>query len=77
MGGRPLIVASAALARMAGLRDVVINLSWLGEQIRAALGDGAAYGLPIHYSDEGPEPLEAGGGIFRALPLLGPVPSCS
>jgi MurNAc alpha-1-phosphate uridylyltransferase len=72
--GRPLIAWHlAALARM-GVREVVINLSWLGGQIRAALGDGAAYGLTIRYSDEGPEPLEVGGGIFRALPLLGPEP---
>ena len=64
-----------ALARP-GFREVVINLSWLGEQIRAALGDGSRYGIEIHYSEEGPEPLETGGGIFRALPLLGdgPVP---
>ena len=47
-----------------------INLSWLGEQIAAALGDGSRYGLQIAYSYEGPEPLETGGGIFRALPLL-------
>jgi MurNAc alpha-1-phosphate uridylyltransferase len=74
--GRPLIAWHlATLARM-GVREVVINLSWLGEQIRAALGDGAAFGLAIHYSDEGPEPLEVGGGIFRALPLLGRSP-CS
>jgi MurNAc alpha-1-phosphate uridylyltransferase len=72
--GRPLIAWHlATLARM-GVREVVINLSWLGGQIRAALGDGAAFGLAIHYSDEGPEPLEVGGGIFRALPLLGPGP---
>jgi MurNAc alpha-1-phosphate uridylyltransferase len=72
--GRPLIAWHlATLARM-GVREVVINLSWLGEQIRAALGEGADFGLAIHYSDEGPEPLEVGGGIFRALPLLGPGP---
>ena len=52
----------------------MINLSWLGEQLRAALGDGARYGVRISYSDEGPVPLETGGGIFNALPLLGPGP---
>jgi MurNAc alpha-1-phosphate uridylyltransferase len=60
------------LAR-AGFHEVVVNLSWLGEQIRTALGDGARYGVAIHYSDEGPEPLETGGGIFRALPALCPI----
>ena len=72
--GRPLIGWHLAALARAGVREVVINLSWLGEQIRNTLGDGAAYGLRIAYSDEGPEPLETGGGIFRALPLLGPGP---
>jgi MurNAc alpha-1-phosphate uridylyltransferase len=43
-------------------------------QIREALGDGTRYGVNLRYSDEGPEPLETGGGIFRALALLGPGP---
>jgi MurNAc alpha-1-phosphate uridylyltransferase len=73
-GGKPLIrYPLEALAR-AGLREVVINLSWMGERIRAVLGDGSALGLRIQWSEEGPEPLETGGGIFRALPLLGPGP---
>jgi MurNAc alpha-1-phosphate uridylyltransferase len=72
--GQPLIARHLAALARAGVREVVINLSWLGEQIRAALGDGAGFGVRIHYSDEGPEPLETGGGIFHALPLLGPDP---
>jgi MurNAc alpha-1-phosphate uridylyltransferase len=74
IAGKPLIgYRLAALAR-GGIREVVINLSWLGEQLRATLGDGARYGVSITYSDEGPVPLETGGGIFCALPLLGPGP---
>ena len=60
-----------ALAR-AGVSEVVVNLSWLGHMICEALADGARFGLRIHYSEEGPVPLETAGGIFRALPLLGP-----
>ena len=56
------------------MRDVVINLSWQGERIRESLGDGAARGLAIRYSEEGPEPLGTGGGLFAALPLLGDAP---
>jgi MurNAc alpha-1-phosphate uridylyltransferase len=73
-GGAPLIVHQLRALAAAGFDDVVINLSWLGEQIREALGDGSRYGVRLHYSDEGPEPLETGGGIFRALPLLGAGP---
>jgi MurNAc alpha-1-phosphate uridylyltransferase len=73
-GGAPLIVHHLRALAGAGFDDVVVNLSWLGAQIREALGDGSRHGLRIHYSEEGPEPLETGGGIFRALPLLGDGP---
>ena len=61
-----------ALAK-AGFTDIVINHAWLGEQIERYLGDGAQFGVRIRYSAEG-EPLETGGGIFQALPLLGDEP---
>lgn len=54
----------------AGIRELVINLHHLGEQIPAALGDGARYGVHIQYSPE-TELLETAGGIINALPLLG------
>lgn len=58
----------------AGLKDVVINISWLADQIREALGDGSNYSLNITYSDEGEEALETAGGIINAMPLLGDEP---
>jgi len=74
VAGKPLIVYHLEALARAGVRDVVVNLSWLGGKIRAALGDGAGHGVRITYSEEGPEPLETGGGIHRALPLLGAGP---
>jgi MurNAc alpha-1-phosphate uridylyltransferase len=74
IAGKPLIVYHLEALSRAEVRDVVVNLSWLGEKIRATLGDGSRYGLHITYSDEGPVPLETGGGIHRALPLLGSDP---
>src|SRR5213080_3881871 len=74
VGGKPLIVWHLAALARAGIREVVINLSWLGDQVPAALGDGRDHGVSITYSDEGPVPLETGGGIFKAVPLLGPGP---
>ena len=72
VGGKPLIAWHLAALARAGIGDVVINLSWLGEQLQAALGDGRDFGVRISWSEEGPVALETGGGIFRALPLLGP-----
>ena len=74
VAGKPLIVYHLQALVKAGIRDVAINLSWLGERIKESLGDGHEYGVRIHYSEEGPVPLETGGGIFKALPLLGPAP---
>ncbi len=73
-GGKPLIAWHLAALARAGVREVIINLSWLGAQIRAALGDGREFGVQIRYSEEGSPPLETGGGIFQALPLLGTAP---
>jgi MurNAc alpha-1-phosphate uridylyltransferase len=70
VGGRALIEHHLANLAAAGFTGAVINLSWLGEQIATAVGDGSRYGLQVAYSREGAEPLETGGGIFRALPLL-------
>ena len=72
-GGKPLIVHHLERLGRAGFTRVVINHAHLGEQIEAALGDGARWGLAIRYSPE-QKALETGGGIFRALPLLGDRP---
>lgn len=55
----------------AGFRHCVINLGHLGERIREHVGDGKRWNLEIQYSNEGDDVLETGGGIFKALPLLG------
>lgn len=72
-GGKPLIVWHLERLAAAGIRDIVINHAWLGEQIAARLGNGAAHGVRIAYSPE-PVALETAGGIAQALPLLGPEP---
>ena len=72
--GKPLIVWHLEALVRAGVREVVINLSWLAESIRQALGGGEPFGLQIQYSEEPAGALEVGGGIFRALPLLGAAP---
>ena len=71
--GVPLIEYHIRALAAAGFRELVINHAWLGEQIEAYLGDGERFGVQIRYSAEG-EPLETGGGIHRALPLLGEQP---
>ncbi len=71
--GKPLIVYHLQALARAGIKEVVINTAWLGEKLEAYLGDGGAYGVSIQWSRE-TEPLETGGGICLALPLLGTQP---
>ena len=73
-GGKRLIERHLERLAALGVNDVVINTSWLAAQFPPALGDGARWGLRLHYSAEGAEPLETGGGMYRALPLLGDAP---
>ena len=74
-GGKALIEHQIERLQRAGLRELVINHAHLGEQIEQALGDGSRGGVQIRYSAEGQgQALETGGGIFKALPLLGPGP---
>lgn len=67
---KPLIVYHLEKLAQANITDVVINLWHLGDKIKQYLGNGAAFGLNIVYSEES-ELLETGGGICKALPLLG------
>jgi N-acetyl-alpha-D-muramate 1-phosphate uridylyltransferase len=72
--GQPLIERHVERLVRAGIERVVINLAWLGGQIRDYLGDGARFGAKITYSEETPRALDTGGGIYRALPQLAPGP---
>ena len=72
--GETLLERHLAAVRRAGIDTVVINLGWLGEQIVDRVGSGSAYGLNVLYSPEGDNILETGGGIYRALPMLGADP---
>ena len=71
IGGKPLIVHHLEKIAQTGIKEVVINLGHLGSKIPEVLGTGSEWGLSIEYSDEGPDPLETGGGMAKALPLLG------
>lgn len=70
----PLIMHLLRNLREAGIRELVINLAWLGEQIADRLGDGSDLGLKIDYSVEEVDALGTGGGIKKALSLLGDEP---
>lgn len=71
--GKPLIVWHLERLAAAGIGEVVINLSYLGECIEQTLGDGSAWGVSLAYSKES-EPLETAGGLAFARARLGEDP---
>ncbi|AKC87626.1 N-acetylmuramate alpha-1-phosphate uridylyltransferase MurU [Pseudoxanthomonas suwonensis] len=73
-GGKPLIVWHLEKLAAIGVDEVVVNTSWLAPRFPEVLGDGSRWGLRLHYSYEGATPLETGGGMLHALPLLGEAP---
>lgn len=71
--GKSLIDYHLHALHAAGVREVVINVSYKAAIIQEAVGNGDRFGVRVHYSQE-EVPLETGGGIFQALPLLGSEP---
>lgn len=72
--GESLLERHLDNVRSAGIKTVVINLGWLGDKIVERVGSGKRYGLEVIYSQEGEDVLETGGGIHKALPILGSDP---
>jgi len=72
--GESLLARQLRRLAAAGIREAVINLSYRGDQIRSAVGDGSRHGLHVAYSQEPDPPLGTAGGIIQALPQLGREP---
>jgi MurNAc alpha-1-phosphate uridylyltransferase len=71
VGGKSLIEWHIEKLAACGIQDIVINTSWLAECFEPALGDGSRWNVSLHYSYEGSEPLETGGGMLQALNTIG------
>ncbi|MEE9413302.1 MAG: nucleotidyltransferase family protein [Methylococcales bacterium] len=67
IAGKPMIEHTINALVENDITEIIINLSYKGEQIRKSLGDGKRLGARLSYSDEGAEALETAGGIRRAL----------
>lgn len=74
VNGKPLIQYHVESLVRQGIQEIIINHGIMGDQIETWLGDGQRFNANIIYSAEGDSPLETGGGIFQALPLLGDKP---
>lgn len=71
--GKPLLVHHIERLKEANVQDIVLNVSHMADKIKKVLGNGSHWGVHLAYSEE-PYPLETGGGMLKALPLLGDDP---
>ncbi len=71
---KTLIEINIKKIKDAGIKDIIINVSWLGDQIIEYLGDGKKFGVNLIYSNESQKLLGTGGGINNALKLIGSKP---
>ena len=70
LAGRPFIHWQLELLAQQGVTQAVLCVGYLGEQIRTAVGDGAAFGVTVRYSFDGDALLGTGGALKRAVPML-------
>jgi NDP-sugar pyrophosphorylase family protein len=71
VAGEPFLVHQLRLLHSQGLRKIVLCVGYLGEMIKATIGDGRNLGMQIAYSFDGPTLLGTGGALKRAVPKLG------
>ena len=70
VAGRPFADLQLEMLAKCNYQRVVLCVAFLGEQVRAYVGDGKRWGLRVEYSDEGKELLGTGGALRMAAPLL-------
>lgn len=66
----PFLAYQLDLLRRHGITDVVLSCSYMVDAVRAAMGDGAAWGVRLRYAVE-TEPLGTGGGVRNSVDLVG------
>jgi NDP-sugar pyrophosphorylase family protein len=71
LNGEPFAVHQLRLLHGNGIRRVVLCVGHLGALVERAIGDGAALGVQVDYSFDGPSLLGTAGAIKNALPKLG------
>ncbi len=70
VNGRPFLAYQLDVLRQAGIKDIVLCIGHLGEDIIHHFGDGHDYGVHLRYSSEDEMLLGTGGALKKAAPLL-------
>ncbi len=73
IAGSPILFHGLEAIRDAGISDVGIVIGQTGDEIRAAVGDGSAWGLAITYIEQ-PQPLGLAHAVLTAEPFVAGAP---
>jgi mannose-1-phosphate guanylyltransferase len=65
----PVMEHIVRLLVRSGFTEVIVNVSYLPEQIRAHFGDGSSFGLQLSFSEE-ERPLGTAGGVAKVAEFL-------
>ena len=65
--GSPFIDLQLAWMASHGVSEVVMSIGYRGDMLRQHVGDGARFGIPVRYVDEGTELRGTGGALRFAL----------
>ena len=79
IAGKPLLQWQVEKLRDARITDIIVNVHHFPDQIIEAIQASNGWGCHITVSDERDKLLDTGGGLKKALPLLGndPVLACN
>jgi MurNAc alpha-1-phosphate uridylyltransferase len=76
VAGRTLLDRAFGTLKAGGVEEVVVNVHYMADRLEAHL-KARSPGLKVTISDERAQLLETGGGITKALPLIGADPFLS
>ena len=71
VAGKPFISRQLNYLSDQGIKDIVICVGHLGNQIKNYIGNGSKYNLNVSYSDDSDRLLGTGGSIKKACQILG------
>ena len=67
IGQQALLERNINLLYQSGIREIIVNGSWLGEKIESFIANIQLEGLKLHYLYEGSEPLGTAGAVYNAI----------
>ncbi len=67
IGKQALLERNINLLYQSGIREIIVNGSWLGDKIESFIANIQLEGLKLHYLYEGSEPLGTAGAVYNAI----------